>query len=200
LEFDIVATNVWDYSRNAWQNYYNHGIHIEGDSLNPPKEYDGIHKGHVYHLTETGKNTAIDEFGDSWTFNKTWNMDYKPPMKIAKSLLNPDKMWAIKHVLQDDYDNYSTEAFGYNKNDYEFTSYKKGQALLAEKTMREICPECFDEPYDKIDNIEFSKIPLIEISKLEKPEILHTMDVESQKAQEILDEMFSIRYSGFFFD
>ena len=37
LQFDIVATNVWDDRRNSSQNYYNHGIHITGDSLNPDK-------------------------------------------------------------------------------------------------------------------------------------------------------------------
>ncbi len=55
LESDIVATNVWDQGRNAWQNYYNEGISIEGKSLNPPNEYVGIHKGNLIHLIETGK-------------------------------------------------------------------------------------------------------------------------------------------------
>ncbi len=77
LDFNILGTNVWDMKRNAWQNYYNHGIEIVGESLNPPKEYDGINKGHIYHLTETGKNTAVDEFGNSWSFKyDVWIMDY----------------------------------------------------------------------------------------------------------------------------
>ena len=76
LDFNILGTNVWDMRRNAWQNYYNHGIEIVGESLNPPKEYDGINKGHIYHLTETGKNTAVDEFGNAWTLNKTWIKNY----------------------------------------------------------------------------------------------------------------------------
>ena len=76
LDFNILGTNVWDTRRNAWQNYYNHGIEIVGESLNPPKEYDGINKGHIYHLTETGKNTAVDEFGNAWTLDKTWIKNY----------------------------------------------------------------------------------------------------------------------------
>ena len=76
LDFNILGTNVWDVRRNAWQNYYNHGIEIIGESLNPPKEYDGIDKGHIYHLTETGKNTAVDEFGNTWTLNNTWIKNY----------------------------------------------------------------------------------------------------------------------------
>lgn len=83
LDFNILGTNVWDVRRNAWQNYYNHGIEIVGESLNPPKEYDGINRGHIYHLTETGKNTAVDEFGNSWSFKyNTWIMDYVLPNKI----------------------------------------------------------------------------------------------------------------------
>ncbi|MCV0431532.1 hypothetical protein [Nitrosopumilus sp.] len=77
LDFNILGTNVWDEKRNAWQNYYNHGIEVVGESLNPPKEHDGINKGHIYHLTETSKTTAVDEFGNSWTLQYgLWNMDY----------------------------------------------------------------------------------------------------------------------------
>jgi hypothetical protein len=76
LDFNILGTNVWDYNRNAWQNYYNHGVEIIGESLNPPKEYDGIDKGHIYRLTEIGKNTAVDKFGNVWTLNKTWIKNY----------------------------------------------------------------------------------------------------------------------------
>lgn len=77
LDFNIVATNVWDMNRNSWQNYYNHGIEVVGESLNPAKEYDGINKGHIYHLTEISKTTAVDEFGNSWTLKyDQWEMDY----------------------------------------------------------------------------------------------------------------------------
>ena len=36
--------------------------------------------------------------------------------------------------------------------------------------MQEVCPECFDEPYDKINNIEYSKPDVVKESKLEKAE------------------------------
>ncbi|MDD9809861.1 MAG: hypothetical protein OXU25_08620, partial [Thaumarchaeota archaeon] len=35
LDFDVVSTIVWDDRRNAWQNFFNHGVHVTGDSLNP---------------------------------------------------------------------------------------------------------------------------------------------------------------------
>lgn len=33
----MIATNVWDFNKNAWQNFYNHGIEVVGDSINPPR-------------------------------------------------------------------------------------------------------------------------------------------------------------------
>ena len=35
LEFDVVSTVVWDDRRNSWQNFFNHGVHVGGESLNP---------------------------------------------------------------------------------------------------------------------------------------------------------------------
>ncbi len=77
LEFGIIATDVWDAKRFSWQNYFNHGIEVVGESLNPPKEYDGINRGQIYHLTETSKTTAVDKFGNSWTLKyDKWYKDY----------------------------------------------------------------------------------------------------------------------------
>jgi len=83
LDFNIISTNVWDYDRNAWQNYYNDGLLIQGESINPPSNYVGIYQGHLVELTETGKNTAIDADGNSWTFDKSWTMDYKSNKKVV---------------------------------------------------------------------------------------------------------------------
>lgn len=32
--YDIIRTNIWDKNRNTWQNFFNHGINIEGLSNN----------------------------------------------------------------------------------------------------------------------------------------------------------------------
>jgi hypothetical protein len=113
LEFDIVATNVWDSSRNSWQNYYNHGIHVKGESLNPPDTYTGINRGHTYHLTETGKNTAVDESGNTWSFEyDTWNMDYTPAPRPQ------DGDWQV--------------LTRYHSG---FEEYKKEQTVIAQKTL-----------------------------------------------------------------
>ena len=116
LEFDIVATNVWDHSRNAWQNYYNHGIHVTGESLNPPDTYTGINRGHMYSLTETGKNTAVDESGNTWSFGYgIWSMDYIPVLRPQ------DDSWKV-----------------FNRYHSGFEDYKKEQTLIAQKTLDEI--------------------------------------------------------------
>jgi len=35
LDFNVVSTIVWDDRRNSWQNFFNHGVHVTGESLNP---------------------------------------------------------------------------------------------------------------------------------------------------------------------
>lgn len=50
LEFNVLGSKVWDIKRNSWQNYYNHGIEVEGESLNPrltkqipgPDKHEGL--------------------------------------------------------------------------------------------------------------------------------------------------------------
>jgi len=133
-------------------------------------------------------------------YDKTWTMDYKPVEKKPTSLLNSDKIWAIKHMLKDDFSIHGTEAFGYKRNNYEFTSYQKGQSLLAENTLREVCPKCFDESFDKINNIKNSSMSFIDSFKLDDPKIKSVMAYESQRAQKIVEEMFSKRYSGLYYD
>ena len=167
LEFNIVATDVWDMERNAWQNYYNHGIEVTGQSVNPPKEYDGINKGHIYHLTETINNGAVDEFGNSWTFEYgVWSRDYIP---IQKEM---DEVTML----------------GYARYDSNFNMYKYDQHLVAQTKLIELCLHCFDEPFEEINNIFAYELPE-RLDKLETPEIQQNMTIEEQKAKVILDKM-----------
>jgi len=137
LESDIVATNVWDQRRNAWQNYYNHGVNVEGESLNPPNEYVGIYKGNLVHLIETGKNIAVDGQDNIWTFDKVWKKDYIPNGKIDDGITS--------HV--------------YDRNHMTFSIYKYGQELLAQKILDEFCPKCGIESFNEINDIEFYQFP-----------------------------------------
>jgi len=165
LDFNILGTNVWDTKRNAWQNYYNHGIEVVGESLNPPNEYDGINAGQIYHLTETSKTTAIDEFGNTWSLQfDLWTMDYIPNEKIIGGI-------AMN---------------GYTRENSQFEMYKFGQQLLAENKLNEMCSECSDEPYTEIEDIFAYDYPIV-MSPLENPEIQKTMSIESEKAQNVLE-------------
>jgi len=68
LDFDIVGTNVWDTKRNAWQNYFNHGVDVQGASLNSPTPQIGIHNGQLITIIQTEENIGIDEDGNKWVF------------------------------------------------------------------------------------------------------------------------------------
>ena len=172
LDFNIVGTDVWDTKRSSWQNYYNHGIEVVGDSLNPPKEYDGINKGHIYHLTETGKNTAIDEFGDSWTFQYgTWNKDF------------------IKHERISD-----GETMVFDRMHSDFTEYKKHLSSEAFSQLMELCPLCVEQ-YADFKGYETRDYGST-INKLSNPEIQMIMSLEETKAQNILKYIMDPKLSS----
>ena len=173
LDFDMVGTNVWDYKRNAWQNFYNHGIHIEGESLNPPDEYVGIHKGKITHLFETGKNTAVDEAGNTWTFDKTWRMDYIPKAKIV--------------------DGYTQ--LGIDRNNAWFNIYKQGQELLAQEVLDQLCPSCSDKEFAEISDVFAYEFPK-RIDKLSDPEIQYKMLQQSKVAENTLLQIFDSLYGN----
>ena len=192
LEYNMVATNIWDFDRNGWQNYFNHGIQIVGNSMNPPDEYSGIYKGRIYHLSETGKNAAIDDEGNSWTFDKAWNRDYIKPVNVDSDILNQPKINAIEQLGF----NYSDgqKIFGFNRVDHRFTETKITQEIEAQKIMGDICSECQKIPFEKINNIFFYDIPH-RYSTLD-PKTESQLVVEDQKAQEFLKHYFEKIYPG----
>ena len=162
LDFNIVGTDVWDMKRNAWQNYFNHGIEITGESLNPANEYDGVSTGHIYHLTETGKTTAIDEFGDTWSFQYgKWIKDYVQNERIQDT----------------------TSVF--NRNHSDFVDYKEQQAQNAIPQLLQYCPSCLTSHEDFKDSFGYEYPETID--KLDNPEILQKMILENEKAQVIMD-------------
>ena len=180
LDFNIVATDVWNTKRNAWQNYYNHGIEIVGTSLNSPKIHDGFYKGQIYHLTETSKTTAVDEFDNTWSLRYgQWSMDYIPNKKIVDAIgMN-----------------------GYDRNHALFDLYKHGQYLLGEKKLRQICLKCFDEPYDKINDIFAYDLPkYYSTPKLEHPAIQYKLMAEGRVSEQKLDALFKEWYPAMVFD
>ncbi len=175
LPFDIVATNVWDDRRNSSQNYFNHGIEVVGESLNPPNEYDGINKGQIYHLTETSKTTAIDEFGNSWSLEYgVWAMDYIPNEKIIEGI--------TKH--------------GIDRNNAWFNIYKQGQERSAKVVLEQSCPSCSDKEFAEINDIFSYEFPK-QTEKLLDPEIQNKMLQEAKVAENTLQQILDSLYRNY---
>jgi len=76
LDFNMVATYVWDNILNSWQNYYNHGIEILGESLNPlTVEYIEDEYGiiHVLQIEQVIDGIRLDENHKLWILvGDTW--------------------------------------------------------------------------------------------------------------------------------
>jgi hypothetical protein len=84
LEFDIIATDVWDTKRFSWQNYYNHGIDVVGKSLNPlpttmipsPAKNEGLilvtqtEKDNDYWTSDDGRMFEMNSFGSFKQINQ----------------------------------------------------------------------------------------------------------------------------------
>lgn len=159
LDFNIVATDVWDLDKNAWQNYYNDGINVIGESLNPPKTHIVLSKGHPIKITESGKNSAVDENGNSWTFDREWIMNYVPPKKIEP-----------------------LTSHGYQRNTENFTSYKKEQEYIAEKILEKILSgKKIHNEITPAQTIDYSYV-----SRHEDVQLQITKEIESIRAEEFL--------------
>jgi hypothetical protein len=163
-----IGTSVWDKNRAAWQNFFNHGVEVEGKSLNPPKEHMGIHKGHLVHLYETSKNTAIDEQGDTWTFYKEWKRDYKPKGKIDDGITS----------------------HGIDRNNARFDAYKKGQELLAQHTLNKILAgqEIHNTLSEEVKTIYYSIL-----SRSEDLDLQRKILSEESRAREQNAELFDFK-------
>ena len=165
LEFNMVSTVVWDQNRNSWQNFYNHGIEIKGDSLNPPDEHIGIHRGHLVNLFETGKNYAVDKDGNTWTFDKEWKMDFIPKGKIDKGITSQ----------------------GYDRNHVNFEIFKKGQELIAQYKLNEI----LDGQLIHYDDLQEPKTFYGKfLSRSEDTVLQNAIEYEKLKAEQLFSTLF----------
>jgi hypothetical protein len=159
--------------------------------MNPPEEYSGIYKGHTYHLTESGKNIAIDDDGNNWTFDRIWNRDYIKPVNVDSDILNQKKIEAIES-LGFQYSE-GMDIFGYARVDHRFADVKNQQQIEAQTIMASLCPECQKEPYEKINEIFAYDMPT-RYSKLNDPETALQMNLEDQKARQFLQAFFEQIY------
>ncbi|MDH3611086.1 MAG: hypothetical protein OEM79_04915 [Nitrosopumilus sp.] len=168
LEFNMVSTNIWDNKRNSWQNYYNHGIEVRGDSLNPPKTqmvaFGEKEMRGLYELTQVDKFNHLwsDEFGNIYENrgNDRFDRVYSVPKEITY-----DK---ITH-------------HGCDRNCNWFHEYKLNQQLLAKITLNKILKgktieggpieEAFTHelnPITRAEDLELQNLIILEMHRAEK--------------------------------
>lgn len=116
LEFNMVGTNTWDAKRNSWQNYYNHGIEITGESLNPPKTVNVLDRvGYSHTITLIDSEHGIDKSGKLWYKEKFWKQELDMSQRHDPITLH-----------------------GIDRDHMLFYDYMINQTRIAEKTFNEI--------------------------------------------------------------
>jgi len=221
LDFNIVSTDVWDYRLNSWQNYYNHGIEVVGESLNPPNEYFGIYEGNLIHLIETAKNTAIDADGNLWTFDNIWIKDYIYKGKIddpitsqgydrdhvkfntlkqgqelvASSLFEKYYKTSVSQepAFEEINDIYPTfVSQGFDRDHPDFAAYQQEQVQIALSFLKQHFPEYASEPFQEINNIYSYEYS----EQNEQDSVIkkHNINEEVKKAQQTIQEYYKSSY------
>ena len=177
LEFNMVSTYVWDFNGNSWQNYYNHGIHIIGDSLNPPKTKSIVFGTHdmrgLYTLTQ------IDKFEDKW-------IDEFGNVYQHKGNDRFDKISSIPKEIVYDY----VTMHGCDRLCNWFENYKLNQELLAKIEIEKMMMG-----KDIINDQKgfVSPTPYIKTPRSENTDLQNNIKNETLKAMELFKESFDVK-------
>ncbi len=117
-----IGIVVWDQDKNSRTVYFNEGIEVVGESLNP-QEVITIRdeKGYPVKITMNGKNEGIDEDGNIWIHNSPW----------TKQSLSVDKTAAHENPEY-------VGSRGFDRSHNMFDSYKNAQAQTAQEKLIEI--------------------------------------------------------------
>ena len=130
LEFDIVGTDVWDRERNSWQNYYNHGIRVSGEPLDPQP---GMRvNGMVLYPISAGSastDVMMDEQGH--LFKMSPDGDYVPLSNQSRLYHEIDESMYV-------YDGVPKQ--GYDRSDPQFSDYLHAQVLAAQEALEAMTP------------------------------------------------------------
>jgi hypothetical protein len=117
-----IGVVVWDQDRNSRTAYFNDGIEVIGESLNPPEIITVLDsKGYPVKITMTSKNTGVDEEGNIWTHNSPWTKLDQP---------------SEKQVSEEDSD--PVTYHGFDRNHSMFDTYKNLQAQEAQQKLMEL--------------------------------------------------------------
>jgi len=172
LEFNIVGTNVWDERRNGWQNYFNDGVEIVGNSLNPPKKIQVLDRlGYPKTITIMERNVGADEEGNIWyNENGIWSTEYKIPPR-------------------DD----PITTHGIDRNNDKFKAYCDEQIIKAQKILDEMVGfQSIANSYFGINDNEI--ILYTQKNRSEDPELQKQLVEEQIKAAKI----FQNKWPGIF--
>ena len=112
LDFNMVASYVWDFNQNGWNNYYNHGVEVVGESLNPPTvEYivDRFGRPHALTIEEVTPGMRLDENNSQWILiGDTWQPYTRSYAQIhPETVVDPGtpnsitRNWDYFHLLKE---------------------------------------------------------------------------------------------------
>jgi len=163
LKFDIIGTNVWDVHHNSVQNYYNHGISVEGNSLNLPKEITIASIPKIYpDKTSLLELSEIDLLNDLWIdkLGYVWQGDE------SKMNLISEIPFTIHQDSESKYSGYS------DRNASEFSNAIMTQQILAQEQLNSLYPKLNNDNFDnELDGDTIHIVPeqmYLELSMLEK--------------------------------
>ncbi len=155
LDFNIVATDVWDTRRNSLQNYYNHGIHIEGESLNPAKTVM-VHIGNTRADAGLKQLTQIDRFADTWT-DEVGNIYH----------YNGNHWFTLIQAVEKEFIPDGTTSHGFDRYSNVFSLAVEKQRSIAGDVMCVIDHRlCDNIEFEEIDNIFAYEYPTVQKDRL----------------------------------
>ena len=138
LEFDIVGTDVWDSQRNAWQNYFNHGIQVSGEPLDPqPGTEANGGQLVLYPISPGSANTDVmaDSAGRLYKLS---------PDGLYRELANQSRLY---HAIDESM--YLTDGMpmqGYDRSDPRFREHLEAQIRAAQQVMDALVPSQYEYP------------------------------------------------------
>lgn len=153
-----VGTYVWDSNRNSNTNFFNEGIKIVGETINPLDEYEVWFDRSWHQITaiDYTNKVGIDQNGNIWTNENGWKMEYLPKEKNAEGI--------TKHWI--------------DRNNVLFDTYKQGQELLAQHTLKTI----LDWKLKYYDSLNSNTHPKVFTKSSEDLELQKRIDYEKNRA------------------
>ena len=138
LEFDIVGTDVWDSQRNAWQNYFNHGIRVSGEPLDPQPGTE-VNGGQLvlYPISPGSANTDVMADSAGRLYKLSPDGEYR-------ELANQSRLY---HAIDESM--YLTDGVpmqGYDRSDPLFREYLEAQIRAAQLVADELVPSQYEYP------------------------------------------------------